>query len=129
MAPRHRVAGGDGGGALPERLGRLVRRSPAVLAREVDPHEEVILLAVAELLVVDDVAAVVHQEASHGVHDARRLGAVEGQHVFDGGVVRGSRVFITRRALGSSRTTTDFDVGVLLCLATEPSGTRGLVSG
>jgi hypothetical protein len=38
---------------------------------------------VAELLVVDDVAAVLQQEAGDGVHDARTFGAVQGQDVLD----------------------------------------------
>ena len=64
---------------------------------EVHPHEEVAVAAVAELLVVDDVAAVLDQEPRDGVDDARGLGAVEGEYVLDrrrggvGGRVGGGR--------------------------------------
>ena len=41
----------------------------------------------------------------------------------------GGRMVRTGQPTGSSRTTTDFEVGVLLCRAVESSGTRGFVSG
>jgi hypothetical protein len=51
----------------------------------VHPHKEVPFGALAELLVVDDVAAVLQQEAGDGVDDARRLAAVQGQDMLNGG--------------------------------------------
>ena len=50
-----------------------VRGGGIAVGREVHPHEEVPFGAFAELLVVDDVAAVFQQEAGDGVDDARRL--------------------------------------------------------
>ncbi|MFI7142574.1 hypothetical protein ACIBQ5_34220 [Streptomyces massasporeus] len=49
--------------------------------REAHPHEEVAVPAVTELVVVDDVAAVVEQETGDGGDDAGRFGAVEGEDV------------------------------------------------
>ncbi len=72
---------GEGGGHGGEVAAQGPRHALAVGGGEADPHEEVSVAAVAELLVVDDVAAVLQQEPRDGVDDAGCLGAVEGQDV------------------------------------------------
>ncbi len=72
-----------------KRRTKLVNSGFVTGRREVDPHEEVALSAITELLVVDDVAAVFQQEAGHSVHDSGTFGTVEGEHVLHGGLWRG----------------------------------------
>ena len=79
-----------GGPQLPghgEPLGDRRRTPPAATSsrrrRPVDgephPHEEPVLGEVVELLALQDVAAVLDQEAADGVHDARPVGAGQGE--------------------------------------------------
>ena len=82
----------------PEPLGdRRERRAQALGATvgrhdEVDAHEEAVGQPVAELLALDDVAALLDEEARHGVHDAGPVGAGEDEDDVGGGRGTGRRV-------------------------------------
>jgi hypothetical protein len=76
QAPPHVVRLRDPGEVLPQRL----QRDPGPVGLEVHPHEEPDVLAVVELLALQDVARLLHQEAGDGVDDAGTVGAVDRQH-------------------------------------------------
>ena len=92
--PGHGEPGSDVGEILAEHRGEIGVQA-LVCTHHVDPHEEVVLVAVTELDVVHDVAAVLEEEPADGVHDPRRLGTVEGEDVLHGRIAHG-RLLSTR---------------------------------